>query len=70
MIMFPLIHFIHYLLQILEAADKINATEMKKHALNIIVQNFSDVSLYLSFNKLIINTTSRLTKLEWIFCLI
>ncbi|KAK2169086.1 hypothetical protein LSH36_12g10021 [Paralvinella palmiformis] len=31
-------------IQILEAADRIQATDMKKHALNIIVQNFSKVA--------------------------
>lgn len=30
---------------ILEAADRIQATDMKKHALNIIVHNFSKVRI-------------------------
>ena len=30
-------------IQILEAADKIQATDMKKHALSIIVHHFSKV---------------------------
>lgn len=32
-----------FFLQILEAADKIQATDMKKHALSMIVQHFPQV---------------------------
>ena len=34
-----------FLLQILEAADKIQALDMKKHALNIIVHHFPKVNI-------------------------
>ena len=34
-----------FFLQILEAADRIQASDMKRHALNIIIQNFRKVNI-------------------------
>jgi len=40
-----LLQYCYYALQILEAADRIQALDMKKRALDIIVANFPKVSL-------------------------